>query len=639
MVNHDLISKGERGFALVVALLVTVILALLGSSLILMAKTENRISENERLDVQALYAAEAGIRVVKGWFDHPISLVNLANPNLAMIDRTLRMINADGNPATIAIAADGTVAKPYYKQDVDENADGSDDIFDKPYRGSLADTLLGTETGPDMRIDAEASSAAKTYLNDLSEKMFSQYPGTGLEARIVRIDIYAPPSIETGGTWTRYGMATVKVIARLYKLSDAVGEEVLSERMVRVVLNELPYGPGGNGPGPLHSCDTLDWNGEFNAHWGAVSSVSSADIHNNHLKQPVSIPRVVTGDLQVDLLWGYNDDVAFTAYKNIIEDLRVEDPWLRLIFGGALADAPNSDTQPWPFTWTPGDALSDGDLPYHPGPPGPHPYPTAWDGSHSNVFQHTPVTCINFDYTLWKSIAQAGGQNVHYYVWDSGSSFKENGSGPARTFESITDNQTGFFFFDTMDRQPPRDDDADGIYDNLTPMIKIAGGTWGVRGMLYLNTIDFQSKGVSGRPVTFNAPGEPFQDKNLNGQWDFGEDWINLDYPDSLGDPFVADVDDFTLDDGTTGGVAVHNSRGPDIIADAVLWGILFNNGYYDATGNAVYYGTVISKLGIGFSSPSGGTADHYWDASLGDGPPDEWGLPRVSITRWETDI
>ena len=43
----------ERGSAMVIAMLVSVILTLLGVSYLLMAETENRISENERLSDQA----------------------------------------------------------------------------------------------------------------------------------------------------------------------------------------------------------------------------------------------------------------------------------------------------------------------------------------------------------------------------------------------------------------------------------------------------------------------------------------------------------------------------------------------------------------------------------------------------------
>jgi hypothetical protein len=633
-------GSDQRGFALAFALLMIMILTLLGASLLLMARTENRIAENERLSAQALYAAESGTRIVKRWFDRPGSAANLINPDPTVVDRSLRLIDADGDPATSPVAADGSPGSPRYKQAVDRNLDGLDDLFEKPYRGSLVDALLGTEAGPDMRIDETASAAARSFLVALSDDLFADYPGRAgnLRARVTSIDLYAPPYVLSGGSWQRFGIGTAKVIARIYHTEPDGSEFVLAERMVKVVLNEIPYNPGELGP--LHSCDRLTWNGEFTVHWGLATAVSITDLHNNHDKQAVSLGRVLPPSRGIDLIWGYDDDATFAAHKNVIDGLRVEDPWFRMIFGDALLDAPNALLQPWPFSWTVGNPLSDGELPYHPGPPGPNPYPTSWDGTHSNVFQHiVDVGCPEFPYELWKSIAQSGTSDVHYYVWDSGTSYRENGVGPARTFREITDQQTGLFFFDTVDGVAPHDDNGDGVFDNLTPRIRVQGGRWGVRGMIYLNTVEFATQGITGRDVTFNAPGEPYQDKNLNGRWDTGEDWINLDYPTRLRDPFVADAADRTQNDGSIGANPVRNHRGPDMVDEALVWGILFNNGYYDATGNGVYYGSLISVQGIGWFSPSAGTPDHYWDESLRDWPPASWDLPRVAITRWETDI
>ena len=67
---------------------------------------------------------------------------------------------------------------------------------------------------------------------------------------------------------------------------------------------------------------------------------------------------------------------------------------------------------------------------------------------------------------------------------------------------------------------------------------------------------------------------------------------------------------------------------------------MFYTNGYWDSTGNANYYGSVISKQGIGESSPTAGTPDLYWDEDIiKNWPPDDWDLPRVIITRWETDL
>lgn len=621
--------RNERGSALVIAVLVTAILTVLGLSFLLMADTENRIAETEKLSAQALYFAEAGARQVKRWFDHPRSLTfNLTWPPLAAIDRTKRKIDPDGPGPTAPVDADGTAGAPYYKQGVDLNADGLDDVFDKPYRDALVDTLLGTEAGPDMVVDESASADAKSFLADLSERLLAGFPAAsmGVRARIVRIEIYAPPYIDVAGSWTRYGMGTVKVTARVYRQEGAV-ETVLAERMIKAVLNETPY-PGPFGP--LHSCKNLTWNGDFAVHWGAASAVGNSSLTNNHAKLAVGWPRVVPPSQRMDLLWGWDSDANFQAYKDAIDGMVVSDPWFRYLSGGSLSalgcvGGPPTPEQQCPFNWA-GGPLGDGQYPYH-NPPG--------DGTHSNAFQNIAlVTCPEFDYDTWKTIALSGSSDVHYFVWDNGSSFKENGEGAATTFRDLTDDREGLFFFDTKDMTAPFDAGGDGEFDNLTPAITIQGGTWGVRGFVYLNAETFQTKGLAGRAATFRAPGEPFQDKDQDGRYDAGENWLNLEYPSSLADDFQADKND------AFGGSVMRNSRGPAIASDAVVWGILYNSGYFEATGNARYYGSVISKQGIGETSPAAGTPDLYWDQSIVDNwPPEDWDLPRVVVTRWETDL
>ena len=137
--------NGERGSALIIAILVTVILTLLGISFLMMAETENKIAQNELLSTQTLYVAESAARQVRRWFDHPPNQTsnawNVLNPPLAAIDRTLRKIDHDGDPATAAIPQNGGSA-PIYKQS------DATLIFDQPYRPQLEHTLLGTEDGP-----------------------------------------------------------------------------------------------------------------------------------------------------------------------------------------------------------------------------------------------------------------------------------------------------------------------------------------------------------------------------------------------------------------------------------------------------------------------------------------------------------
>ncbi len=620
--------RGERGSAMVIAVLVIVILTLLGISYLLMAETENRIAENEKLSMQALYFGEAAARQVKRWFDRPPTAAtageNLINPTTAVMDRTLRQIDTDGEGPTTPVAANGSATYPYYKQT-------SNLIFEKPYRGTNEDTLLGTEAGPDIRID-DGVSAQKTFLDSLSADLLQNFPmtGAGVKARVSRIDIYEPPYLNIGGSWTRYGMGTVKVIARVYKVAGGT-EQVLAERQIKAVLNETPY---PSPFGPLHSCNLLQTQGDFTVHWGATTAVNTANLVNNHKKIAGSIPRDVPVSQRLDQLMYWNNDAMFAAYKAQVEaGLPIEDPWFRFL-GGQTVNITSSCTgattnQQCPFTWDGVSALGDHQQPYHNG---------GTDSDHSNVFQNMPiVTCPDFDYDTWKAIATSGGSDVHYYTWDNGSSFKENGLGTALTFDVLTDNQTGLFFFDTQDGNPPTDTNGDGEFDNLTPAIRLSGGTYGVRGFVYLNAVNFQSKGVTGRTATYTFPGEPFQDKNQNGVWDSGENWINLNYNglSALSSTIQGSSTD------SFGGSVQYNKIGPTVTDTAVLWGVLYNSGRFAPTGNAQYLGSVIARSGIGDTAgPAAGTPNLYWDPTLLDNwPPSTWDLPRVVITRWVTDV
>jgi hypothetical protein len=265
-----------------------------------------------------------------------------------------------------------------------------------------------------------------------------------------------------------------------------------------------------------------------------------------------------------------------------------------------------------------------------------------WKANRSSFFQGVvPADCTAhppFPYEQWKAVALAGGKNVHYYTHAGGSKFKENGTGDATEFHELTNGKTGFFFFDTEDGNPPTD-------ANLTPEIWLAGVDWGVTGFVYLNAWSFHTHDVIAPTVEFRPPGEPFQDKNENGVFDPGlpapdtENWVNLNLNSisTLG-PFRGDAND---NFGSSDSDPVWNERGPVINAPAMVEGILYNKGYFDCRGTGNYYGAVVTARNVWPKSSVMDSPHIYWDASLAedDWVPDVWGLPRVMITRWETDL
>ena len=440
--------------------------------------------------------------------------------------------------------------------------------------------------------------------------------GVTMRARIDQIDIYEPPYLLIGASWTRYGMATVKTQVSIIKTFGST-TQTLATRVVKAVLNETPY-PGPFGP--LQSCQELAWNGEFSVHWGAATAVSGEagsyiSLPNNWSnKMHQSIPRAVPPTPKLDLLYGYNDNVVWNALKTNLGGSSIEDPWFAF-YGG-------TDVQPFV-----GGAFGS--------PQVNAPVTTGQD--HSNIFRNIPgVNCPDFDYDTWKQIAQSGGSDVHYYAWDNGNNYRENGAGAATAFTTLTDGKTGLFFFDTTDGIAPHDPDSHGVAANLAPSIQITGNSYGVRGMLYMNVNTWTSNGNPGKSITMHWPGDPILDRNQNGVYDAGDDFLPLDYTGAwISDPRNAAHVVAAANYGT----ATYVSRGPDIAGEkAVVWGLLYVSGDFDAQGTPLYYGSVVTKAGNNGSMA--GTPDLFWDTDLKDNwPPPGWDLPRVIITKWQTDL
>jgi hypothetical protein len=613
---------------MVLVVLLAAVLTLLGISFALMGETEGRIASNELASVQALYVAESAARAVMGWFNEPGTGASLGFPPEAAVERGLRRIDHDGDPTTAPIAQDG-LRWPRYKQGMDRDRDGRDDLFDRPYRGGLLDELVGTEDGPDVRIDEDGTPEARVFLQRLTRELLGDgaVPAGGLEAKIRRIDVFEPPRLLLEGVWVRHGIGTVRVVGGIYAQSGE-RERVVAQRTVAVVLNEVPY--GRDLLGPLRSCGTLVWTGELPVRWGAASDARGAALAGGHEDVRSSWPRVVPAEPALDLLWGWDDPESFVAYRSELEARRerIEDPWFRYLSGATLAGAP-AGTQPYPFRWDPGAPLGDGTWPNH-----DH---AGQDGTHSNLFQGLPgASCGDVGYGFWKSLALSGERGTRYYAWAGGSSFREDGNEPARTFRELTDGAEGILFFDTADGATPHDRDGDGEFDNLTPPIEIVGGAWGVRGFVYLNAQSLRVQDVVGRAAAFAAPGEPFQDANRNGRHEPDEPWVNLAYPDRVDGPFLADPEDSRQDDGSSGGPPSRNSRGPILTGSAVVWGVLRISGRFEASGSCVFDGAVLAGSVVGSSDDAGGPPRLFWDAGLvGGWPPDGWVSPRVHATRF----
>ena len=629
-------GKGEQGSALIIATLVTVILALLGLSYLMMAQTESTIAENERNAATAMYVAEAGARLVTGWFNDPTSTGYLV-PTVGNVDRTLRVYDNDDNPGTARVqGVSGDATKPIYK----DSTLTTSPIFDRPYRSDNANTFLGVETGADAGFPTAGPDlvVSAAHLTTINNTLFPNFPKPDLRARISRIEVYGPPLATIGGSLTRLGVATIKVTAGVFMYPGTVNERQIATRVVKAVVNEIPV-PGP--VGPLQSCADMNYTGSFEIHWGTGSALAAATPPTNlNVKVATGMPYALN-----DPGTYYSDAVPHTlatwAADPAINNNKVEDPWFKFIAGGSITNLSPATSNPQPY---------------------PVAYPGDGQTSHSNIFQNTVINCPAFDYNLWKSIAQGGNRGNYYYSYGdpnpatNTTNFKLDGQGTPVNFAAATSGKSGIFFFDTRDGQPPR-----GLYSdtypttNMTPAIAIASSDpWdGLVGFTYLNTSTFQTTGSGGIGIlrTIIPPGEPFD----------GSGFVNLEYPGDLTDNYIVrngtvshqEFWDFaagiryctdaatcpqSATPGTQAATPQRDDTGLAFQTTTVLDGVMYNSGTFTATGNARYFGSFVAQQGV---IDGGGNPGFYFDESLvkGNWPRKGMNMPRVIVSSWQTGL
>jgi len=576
----------QRGSALVVVMLAAVVIVMIGTAHLMMTQTESRIAGNETRAVQARYAAEAAARAVKLWFERPGSAPAFPSPQSVIRARTIvdELDPYGSSPQT---------GGPQYKEGIDLDEDGLDDLFAPPYRGDLTHTLMGSAQAPDVRVEDPL------VLDALSRETFGSFPdaASGVRARVERVDIYAPPYLRAAGGWVRHGTGTVKVVATIER--DAPGGTVtLARRTARLVLAEVPY----TAPliGAVHACGDAELIGDLGVSWGAMLATGTLMAGLSPVATP-SLPRALPVRDGADRLW--TDEAAWVAAFNVSLDpaVPIEDPWLRVIAGSAISGAPSTDAQPWAS-----------------GPPPAVGTPPPWnccDGS--NLMQHQDwLSCPDYPYVFWKRVARSGLRGTRYFSWDSVEGFRKDGMGPGVSFAQAFDQAGGeaaLWFFDTADGRAPRDDDGDGIHDNLTPEILVEGA-WGGRGFVFLNASRVVLSGlVDTLQETIRAPGEP----HVAGS----DAWIDLVYPSQLETPF------FPAGGGTW------DARGPAVTASAAFRGVVVTSGDFATRGGGLLYGAVVAR-GVELDGSSASTTRIVYDAGLeASWPPLAWSLPRFVVS------
>ncbi|MGH9869444.1 MAG: four helix bundle protein [Candidatus Polarisedimenticolia bacterium] len=624
--------SGEGGGALVLALVVSATLAALGLAVMQIADVSQRIPARARDREAVLRVAESGARAVKRWFDAPVSgdpadtssvrhrfLEQFDLRDAALFRRTLRRLDTDGDPATPAVAADGSPGRELYRQGrlVSPGLPHLD-LFQKPFRGDTVTSLMGSEGAADLVLEDQPGTV--DLLDRINAILFEDQATAG---RLDRIEVHAPPMSGT----LRLGMATVTVTASLYPrlILDGgipvvpVGQQPVATSVVRMGLAEIPF----NHPrGPLAACGDLTVTGRMRGRWGPVTAAGN-----------VTLPATMD-ELDAHLASGH----PFTGVRRHISgaDLttwetgpitRLEDPWLQVLAGGELTG------------W---EALQDQPFPFDPANPG--------DRDHSNIFQRVAgVGCPRFEYALWKRLAStslAGDAAARYHAFDPQTGlFRLDGTGPARSVREWTHGRHGIFFFDTADGRPP-----DG--SNLTPAVLIEGGEWSTAGFIYLNAVSIAVDGAGGVPRVILPPGEPYDDVDGDRRHGSTEAFVNLQY--ALSTDTGSASDEFhrhPLAEGDAEATSVEGERyagstttwrdeiGLPMTTSINLFGILYNAGDIVAQGSAAHYGSLVAGGSFIQSGPGADSPIVFFDEriALGTWPPPEIRIPRTVVTLWQT--
>ena len=287
--------RGDRGSALLVSLMVIVGLSLLGLGFVAISETETAIAKNQLSVLQTQAVAEAGAKLVVEWFQDPIwsganaglpSNDGSVNASLAAIKKT-RVITGT-NPYTGVYKPDPAIR-----------------LLEKPYRPNPENRFYGDENSADININRTTDI---TTINTVNNVLLGTTAEDLRDGEITEIKIFAPPivngTLQTnglavnadgtpqrfwGGTAERFGVATIKVTAMMFRDRTLTGaarlaaSNILATHAVRLVVGEIPLPiPGG----PIQSNTSISFGGNFVVHWG--NETSTTDLTNK--RNPTSLP-------------------------------------------------------------------------------------------------------------------------------------------------------------------------------------------------------------------------------------------------------------------------------------------------------------------------------------------------------------
>lgn len=494
--------RSERGSALVLVLMVMVIMSVFGMSFLMISETENQISVADRDGRQVLYLAMSGTTLVESWFNVPDGSANPFVPtrNDCNLDRRKGDSDYDG-VRDINVPANGTGQR--YRGGT---STGTYRLFDKPFRGAVRDTFWGSHDNPDILLTNDLNVGGE-FLDRMSD-LFNTGGSPSLEGvELLEIRIYAPPYDEA--LQRRYGICTAVVTAA--KIVDSGGQKrSVAQRSVSIVLQELPFPVPGSG---IESAADVNVNGNFGVHWGGTYTQGNLSLQSGGNFPGPGIPRENTSRFRyADFSPSAPDlDSGTAGAQNLLWQLLTEnggsaptiaDPWLNFRADGQIAEATNTNDQPWPYDY------ADGVL-----------------GDRSIFFQNQTYIFPVLDYEFWKQFTLQRGRNANYFKYaGAGPVFQKNGTGAAEDMEYWTNTtrehvDAGVFFFDTMNSRNPQDGGGGVLYPDLKLNSSVVDpNQFLMEGIIYTNAILIDSSGISGKavPTLVNMPSEPFLDTGID---------------------------------------------------------------------------------------------------------------------------
>ncbi|HVT44778.1 MAG TPA: pilus assembly PilX N-terminal domain-containing protein [Thermoanaerobaculia bacterium] len=252
--------RGQRGVALIMTIVVTLILSLIGLSMLSFTETEERTAVTHRDEVQVDAVAEAGVRLVQQMFRNPagplVPQYTTGTPGDWEFT-TEAHLNAMG----VARATRG--ARGIY-------TGAGDQLFQGPFSGDWAQVFGGDRDANtyDLRFSCDGIASADCFLDQKLNSLLTNTTNPEWNnnvGRITDIRLFEPP-ISGSKMW---GYATVLVTATKF---DAAGNVVATETL-EAILGADTSRPAILADGNLeiessshfcgNSCETLHANGNI----------------------------------------------------------------------------------------------------------------------------------------------------------------------------------------------------------------------------------------------------------------------------------------------------------------------------------------------------------------------------------------